>query len=147
MFKRLLVPFDGAELAPRTIDAGLALARQLGAVIVGFVAEPPVPLPSRGGSVKAQVDRAGVEELRSAEHAKRLLNGFDKRAKEVGVPFEGHYRHTRDIGEEIVQAAVEHGCDLIMMVTHDRGVIGRLLVGSVTHAVLARSRLPVLVLH
>jgi nucleotide-binding universal stress UspA family protein len=147
MFKRLLVPLDGAELASRSIDAGIALARSLGAAITGFVAEPPVPLPSRAAHATAQAAGASVEELRTAEHAQRLLDRFAKRAQAAGVPFDGHFRHTHDIADSIVQAASDYRCDLILMVTHDRGMLGRLLAGSNTRAVLSRSRLPVLVMH
>ena len=47
----------------------------------------------------------------------------------------------------IVEAAESRGCDLIVMVTHGRGAFGEFLFGSHTKAVLAGSRLPLLVLH
>jgi nucleotide-binding universal stress UspA family protein len=147
MFKRLLVPLDGAELAARSIDAGIALARTLGAAVTGFVAEPPVPLPSRAVHATAQAAGSSVEELRAAEHAQHVLDRFAKRAQAAGVAFAGYFRHTDDIAGAIVQAAGDHGCDVILMTTHDRGVLGRLLAGSITRSVLARSRLPVLVMH
>ena len=147
MIKRLLVPIDGGDLAPRTIEASLALAKQLGAAIVGFVVEPLVPLPSPGVHATPQGVVASVEELRSDEHAQRLLKRFEDRAGLAGVAFEGHYLHTREIDAAIVEAAQQHRCDLIVMVTHGRGVVSRLVVGSHTQKVLARSVLPVLVMH
>jgi nucleotide-binding universal stress UspA family protein len=45
MYKRILVPVDGNELTDRAIEASIELARQLGAAITGFVAEPCCPCP------------------------------------------------------------------------------------------------------
>lgn len=145
MFKRLLVPVDGAELTARAIDASVALARQLDAVIVGFVAEPPAPAPASSGADRLPV--ATVEQLRTEEHARQLLRQFESAAQRAGVAFDGHFEHARDVGRAIVAAAERHDCDLIVMVTHDRGRLGRLLAGSRTRDVLSRGRLPVLVLH
>lgn len=145
--KRMLVPLDGGDLAARAIEAGIDLAKQLGAVIVGFVVEPPVPLPSPGVHDTPQGAVASVEELRTDEHAQRLLARFEQRAGLVGVPFEGHSLRTREIDAAIVEAAQQHHCDLIVMVTHGRGVMSRMVSGSHTHKVLARSLLPVLVMH
>lgn len=139
LFKRLLVPIDGAELTPRAIDASVALAAQLGAAITGFIAQAPVPLPTSTAM--------SVEESRAAETAERLLQGFAARAQRLGVAFEGHYRHTPDIAAAIVQAAQQYECDMIVMLTHGRGAVGRLVFGSHTQQVLARSTIPVLVMH
>jgi nucleotide-binding universal stress UspA family protein len=46
MYKRILVPVDGSDLADRAIPASLELARQLGATVIGYVAEPMPPIPS-----------------------------------------------------------------------------------------------------
>ena len=53
----------------------------------------------------------------------------------------------RSIDDAIAEAAAESGCDLIVMATHGRGVFGELLFGSHTKAVLARCKVPLLVLH
>lgn len=138
-FKRLLVPLDGAEVAPRAIDAGIALAHQNGAAITAFIVEAPVPVPS--GST------GSVEEYRSEERAQRVLRSCEEHAQTAGVPFEGHYRCTADVTDAIVSAAQEYRCDMIVMVTHRRGVGGRTLFGSHAQQVIVRSTLPVLVMH
>jgi nucleotide-binding universal stress UspA family protein len=63
------------------------------------------------------------------------------------VPFHGKFQRTNAVDEAIVNAAAEFGCDLIVMVTHGRGVFGELLFGSHTKNVLSRCKLPLLVLH
>lgn len=147
MFERLLVPIEDAELAARAMDIGVALAAQLGASITGFVADRPVPQASMGVVTIPQDELPSVAELRCQERAQLLLDRFKKRARRAGVPFSGHHRHTDDVDGEITRAALEHLCDLIVMVTHDRDALGRLLFGSHTREVLRRTRLPVLVLH
>ena len=140
MFKRVLVPIDGTELTPRAIDTGVALAAQLGASIIGFIAQEPVPLPTSSSTIS-------VEEARAEERARRLLQRFETQAQSAGVGFEGHCLHTTDIAAAIVHAAQAYACDMIVMVTHGRGAVGRLVFGSHTQQVLARSTMPVLVMH
>jgi nucleotide-binding universal stress UspA family protein len=138
-FRRLLVPIDGAELTPRAIDASVALAAQLGAAIVGFIAQAPVPLPTSTA--------VSVEEARAEERARRLMQSFAERAARAGVAFDGQHHHAPDVAAAIVHAAQAHACDLIVMLTHGRGTVGRLVFGSHTQQVLARSTIPVLVMH
>jgi nucleotide-binding universal stress UspA family protein len=147
MFKRLFVPLDGAELTPRAIDASIELARQLGAAIVGFIAEPPVPLPSSGVHPQPHAPTASVHELLAEERAQRLLRRFGEAARRADIVFDGHFQHTPDIASAIVDAARQYDCDMIVMVTHGRGAVGRLVFGSHTSQVLAHSTLPVLVMH
>ncbi len=147
MYKRLLVPVDGAELSVRAIEQSIELARQLGAAITGFVAEPLAPVPNEATGRAAIGEALSVEELRGAEHAQVLLGRFEKQAREAGVSFEGHYTQAQHIGKAITEAAELYHCDMIVMVTHGRGRLGKLLLGSHTKDVLSRSSVPLLVLH
>ena len=63
------------------------------------------------------------------------------------MPFAGVYAVSPQVEAAIADAAVAQGCDLIVMVTQGRGPFGELLFGSHTKGVMARSRLPLLVLH
>ena len=147
MFRRLLVPVDGAELSAGAIDRSVALARQLGAAIIGFVVEPPTPFPSESESTSASARAASVEEQRTDEHARALLGRFEKHALQASVAFEGHSTHAQDIARAIIDAAAQHHCDMIVMVTHGRGRLSKLMHGSNTQAVLAGSTVALLVLH
>ncbi|NML15264.1 universal stress protein [Azohydromonas caseinilytica] len=148
MYQRLLVPVDGTELSGRAMEESIRLARQLGAEITGFIAEPAVALPSSIGTHPDRYQRAATaHEEMTAEHARKLLGRFEARAREAGVEFKGHYTRNNNIDAAIADAAHEQGCDMIVMVTHGRGAFGELLFGSHTKAVMSRSKLPVLVLH
>jgi nucleotide-binding universal stress UspA family protein len=63
------------------------------------------------------------------------------------VAFRGHHAQSPRVEDAIASAAEEHGCDMIVMATHGRGVLGELLFGAHTKGVMARSKLPLLVLH
>jgi nucleotide-binding universal stress UspA family protein len=147
MFKHLLVPVDGSELAEHAVSESVALARRLGARITAFVAEPPSPAAVTGygaSNCMRTMEEHGVE---AAEHAQAVISEFRSRAEAAGVAFEGVYTRSPEVDAAIVEAARCRGCDLIVMATHGRGVFGELLFGSRTRDVLARSELPLLVLH
>jgi nucleotide-binding universal stress UspA family protein len=147
MYQRLLVPVDGSELSARAMQKSIELARQLGAAITGFVAEPVGPSPMPGADGEAHEAVVSVHEERAAEHARRVLRQFELQAREAGVEFSGEFSHAHNVDVAIAHAADEHRCDMIVMVTHGRGSFGQLLFGSHTKAVMQRSRLPLLVLH
>ena len=146
MFQNILVPLDGSELSEKAADISLDLALRLGARITGFVAEPMPPMPSMGAHAASYARQADEHLLRTEAHALEVLRKFESRARAQGVAFIGHFLTTDAVDDAIVQAALDYGCDLIVMVTHGRGVFGELLFGSHTKNVLARSKLPLLVL-
>jgi nucleotide-binding universal stress UspA family protein len=148
MYQRLLVPVDGSELSGRAIDESIRLAKQLGAEILGFVVEPAVGIPTNIGIDPDRYQRAAtMQEEQTAEHAHKLLGRFEAQAREAGVAFKGHYARDNNVDAAIAAAAQEQGCDMIVMVTHGRGVFGELMFGSHTKGVMSRCKLPVLVLH
>ena len=147
MYQRILVPVDGSDLSDRAIHASIDLARQLGAAITGFVAEPMLDLPDLPSSRTALLRDAEAHDAITAAHAQEVLGRFAKEAQAAGVSFEGHHAQVPRIDKAIIDAAESRGCDLIVMVTHGRGAFGEFLYGSQTKAVLSGSRLPLLVLH
>jgi nucleotide-binding universal stress UspA family protein len=132
MYERLLVPIDGGVLAERAFGASIELARKLGASIVGFIAEP---YGEAGSDSAAQ------------QHSQQVLSRFEQLAREAGVPFSGAATQAIKVSEAILDAARQHGCDTIVMVTQGRSDLSALLWGSNTRQVMAHTTLPVLVLH
>ena len=146
-FKRLLVPVDGTELSDKAMETSIALALQLGASIVGFVAEPLAPLPSSPRTRALMDEEINAYDAQASAHARPVLDRFEAAARAAQVPFEGVFDQVPRVDKAIVEAAESHHCDLIVMVTHGRGAFGEFLFGSQTKAVLAGSKLPLLVLH
>lgn len=146
-FKHLLIPVDGSEFAEPAIQAGIDLARQLGASITAFIAEPPTPTPEAGYGAMRYLREIQAHGNATAEHAEHVLAGFERRAAAAGVSFKGVYAQAQQIDKAIADTAREQGCDMIVMVTHGRGLFGTLLFGSQTRGVMALTRLPLLMLH
>ena len=146
-YRHLFVPVDGSALSPRAMDGAIDLARQLGARITGFVAEPEIDLRSVTYDAAAFQQRIADNEQRNAQHASALLAQFEARAKAAGVPFEGRSASTDAVEQAIADEAERAGCDMIVMVTHGRGAMGEFLFGSATKRTITKTRLPVLVLH
>jgi nucleotide-binding universal stress UspA family protein len=147
MFKRILVPVDGTELTERAIHASLALALQLGAAITGFVAEPLPPLRLETRQRSWVIDDELEHNAMTGAHARAVLSHFEACARAAGVEFNGIHHQVPRVDRAIIEAAESCGCDMIVMVTHGRGAFGEFLFGSQTKAVLAGSKLPLLVLH
>lgn len=147
MYKHLLVPVDGTQLADRAVDDSVALARRLGARITALVVEPLAPTLASGYGASSYVRSLEEHDARTEEHAREVLEQFRRRAVDEGVSFDGVYARSPHIDSTIVDTARECACDLIVMATHGRGAFGELLFGSHTRNVLTRSALPLLVLH
>jgi nucleotide-binding universal stress UspA family protein len=147
MYRHLLVPVDGSDLSDRAIEGSIALAQQLGAAITGFVAEPLAPLPSSNQPPSLARREALEHDAITESHAREILERFESRAREAGVPFTGRHSQAPRVDRAIIAEAEAQGCDMIVMVTHGRGAFGEFLFGSQTKAVLSGSKLPLLVLH
>lgn len=147
MFKHLFVPVDGTELSKRAMDCSIELAKQLGARITAFVAEPDINITTVNPDPQIFTERMRNHEAQNAAHAKTLLKHFENRAQAAGVPFAGRFQSTDGIDAAIVSEAEQAGCDIIVMVTHGRGPVGEFIFGSHAKRTISMTKLPVLVLH
>lgn len=147
MFKHLFVPVDGSDLSHRAMEGSIDLAKSLGARITGFVVEPDLPLSTISNFPDASSGRMKAHETANKNHSDSLLNQFRARAVAAGISFDGLTVTAYGVDHAIMEEAERTGCDLIVMVTHGRGTVGQFLFGSHTQKIVARSKLPVLVLH
>ena len=147
MYERILVATDGSELSEQAVTAAIDLAlltrSELCAVKVshhhaGSYFEGSLLLSQM--EVSRLRDEADVESQRvvDAVKAKADARGV-KRTTGIVVRAEG-------VSEAIIEAARVHHCNLIVMASHGRRGIKRLLMGSETLHVLTHSHTPVLVL-
>ena len=140
MYRHILIPTDGSELAEHGVAHGLALAKSLGAkASIIFVVEP---FPDMTGRFLETLAR--YVELRK-EQAKSALDRAGNAAKEAGVPCETIQVEDAQPHHGIIAAAADNGCDLIVMSSHGRSGLPALLIGSVTNKVLTHAKTPVLV--
>ena len=133
--RTILYPTDFSDNSANALEVAGALARDYGArLTVLHVKQPPIT-PS------------GVmtpEPFESPQEAAELRKRLDAvRPNSLNVPAE-HVLLTGDEATEIVRLATDEGLDLIVMGTHGRTGVGRLLMGSVAEQVLRRAPCPVL---
>ena len=143
MYKHILVATDGSELADKTVADALALAKTLEARVTAVTvtdiyptgAYSPIPMPS-------MIERY---EAAAAENARKILASVNAAAAKLGITCE--MRHIKDQmpAEGIVAAAGEAACDLIVMASHGRRGVARMLLGSQAQKVVTLSPVSVLV--
>jgi len=145
MFKHLLVPTDGSPLSESTVTRAIAFAKDAGARITFFYAQPDFPMPIYGEG--ALIDPTTPEQFArsAAEEARRILDRAKAAADAAGVAADTDTVVNEVPYEAVIDAAERHGCDLIFMASHGRRGIAGLLLGSETQKVLTHSNIPVLV--
>ena len=145
MFKNILVPTDGSTLSHKAIRSAVRLAKEQKARVTGFYVGPEWSPNRYGDSSLTGFVSPSQHSAIVKKTADRYLAAVKKAAATAGVSCkclhaEGSYPY-----EEIVKAAQRNRCDLIVMASHGRRGISRLLLGSETSKVLAHSKVPVLV--
>ncbi len=146
MYKHILIPTDGSEIADKAVDSGIDFAREAGARITFFTAVPEYELPSTSSVMAHQpVVSLAEHERRSAEKAKAILAKALEKARTCGVVCAGDHALSNKPYEAIIAAVKRHGCDAIFMSSHGRKGLARLWYGSETVEVLTHSDIPTLV--
>jgi nucleotide-binding universal stress UspA family protein len=147
VFRNILVPTDGSALSRRAIARAVRLAKEQKARITGLWVGPA--WEPNLYAYAAGVPPGYISPRKHATHVKqaagRHLTHVKKAAAAARVPckcvcVEGAFPYL-----EIINAARRNRCDLIVMASHGRRGISRLLLGSVASKVLAHARIPVLI--
>jgi nucleotide-binding universal stress UspA family protein len=142
VYKHILIAADGSELAGRAVTAGLALAKVLDARVTVVTATEPWSAMVIGEP--ALTFPIQEYEKAAAEKATRILASAGSAAKDAGVAYET--MQVSDFpAEGIIATAKEKGCDLIVMASHGRRGLSKLILGSQAARVLALSTVPVLI--
>jgi len=143
MFKNILLPTDGSDQSLRAARMGIALAKLVGAKVHAYhVLAPLAAIAYMSDLIRNAPDDYHHE---AVDRARLELEAIHKLAKEAGVPFEGGYAFDQRPYSAIVGAARQYDCDLIVMGTHGRTGLDRLVLGSETSKVLGCTEVPVLV--
>lgn len=147
MYARILIASDGSELADRALEHGLQLAKLAGSELTIVTVTEPVTIVGGGyASIAGGVIDPLPELIEAQEKAAReLLERAAKRAAEHGVTAKTILVDNSFAAEGIVATANEIGAELIIMGSHGRRGLNRLLLGSQTNNVLAHTKIPVLV--
>ena len=147
MYKHILISTDGSDIAQNGVDHGLSLAKHLNAKVTIITVTEPFPFyasAAAGGWVPMTADLAGYEQDQQA-FAQDVLSQAQQAAEKLGVSATTLHVPEEHPATAIIDTAKQEGCSLIVMGSHGRRGLGRLLLGSQTAEVLAHSPVPVLV--
>lgn len=146
MYKRILIATDGSALSRKAVASGLDLAGLAGAQVVVFNAVPRYPLSYFEGGSNVPVTEIARTEKLWAENAMAIVDAVKAIAEARGIKAKAVTGRSDLVAEAILSTAKKHKCDLIVMASHGRRGIKRLLLGSETAHVLTHSHIPVLIL-
>jgi nucleotide-binding universal stress UspA family protein len=134
---RILVPVDGSERCNRAVKHVISLCQELGPADVHLINVEPAPVGWQTHDMARETIQAHAKELglEATAGARAMLD-------EAGLKYELHLE-TGHIAETIARVAKEAGCDSIVMGTHGRSVVGKLVLGSVAADVLHLVDIPV----
>jgi len=146
MYQRILVATDGSSLSKKAVASAIALAASMDAELVALKVVARYPLGYfEGGLVTLPSEIARVEK-QMAESGQAIVDAVQKSALSKGVKTRAITVRSDLVSDAIIAAAKKHKCDLIVMASHGRRGVKRLLLGSETQLVLTHSHVPVLVL-
>ena len=146
MFRKILVPLDGSELAERALDPALRIAFQQGSEVTllraPVVEGMAVPITEPLGGVGLFWPEGAART--AAQDARKYLENVKTRYRGRGVPF-GMRLAEGDAAEVILTTVRDRQIDLVAMSSHGYSGLTRLVLGSVTEQVLHGVACPVLV--
>lgn len=146
MYARILIPTDGSKLSDKAARAGIELAALLGAQVVALRVVPRYPISYFEGGVGVAPSEVSRIEKEWASQAQAEIDSLKARAEGRGVQAKAIVVRSDLVAEAIIAAAQKHKCELIVMASHGRKGLKRLLLGSETTNVLTHSKVPVMVL-
>ncbi len=137
-FKRILIAVDESTIAAHAADVGTELAKSLKAEMAFVYVTDPATLDAASSGVPSDVL------LRMAEQeAKKLLAAFRERAPMSPAALE--FLEVGNPAAKIVEGAKNWSADVIVIGSHGRGKVQKLLLGSVAEGVVRHAPCPVLV--
>lgn len=144
MYQHILVPIDGSETAQHALKVAIRLAKeqQSELLIVHVISEISMSLPEGGYVPDAQeaFRESGREILRQAEADARKA-GVTVQTKLLEIE-----RFGQNAADMIVAEAENQGADLIVIGSHGRRGVRRLLLGSIAEGVMRIASRPVLLI-
>ncbi|WP_153101847.1 universal stress protein [Paraburkholderia hayleyella] len=144
MYTRILVAVDGSQTARRAFDAALDLARSNGARLQPFYVIENIPMYFEAPGYDPSVLRNNM-----IEQGKELGTQFAQAMREQDVEGElltGEASSLDDVSTVILRAATQFGADLLVLGTHGRRGVQRLILGSIAERCVRQATLPVLLI-
>jgi nucleotide-binding universal stress UspA family protein len=144
MYARILVATDGSTLSKKAVNSAISLAALCGAELIAIKVVPRYPQSYFEGSIPLSVEDVKRVEKQWAEDGQAVVEAVKKTAATKGVAVKALTVKSDLVSDALISAATKYKVDLIVMASHGRKGIKRLLLGSETQHVLTHSHVPVL---
>ncbi len=146
MYRSILVATDGSELSKKAVGSATDLAAAVGAELIALYVVPRYPVSYFEGGITISTEEIARTEKQWSERGQAVVDAVRLEAQDKGVKTKAVVIQSDMVAESIMSAANKNNCDLIVMASHGRKGIKRVLLGSETQHVLTHSTVPVLVL-
>jgi nucleotide-binding universal stress UspA family protein len=148
MYTNILLSTDGSDVAKKGVTHGIALAKALNAKVTVIAVTEPQPVDYGSGHASGWMpSQEEIDSFDAAckEHAGIVLDEARSTAQQIGISAELLHVPNAYPATAIIETAKSRGCDLIVMASHGRRGLRKLLLGSQTSEVLVDGSVPVLV--
>lgn len=145
-YKRILVTTDGSPLSEKAVSHAVDLAASMDAELFVLKVLPCYPQYYFEGSIALPTSEIERIEKHWAEEGEAIVEAAKKTAEERGVTVSTVLTRAEVVSNAIIEVAKARNVDLIVMASHGRKGMERLLLGSETQQVLVHAKIPVLVL-
>jgi len=148
MYANILVSTDGSDLARKGVKDGIALAKALNAKMTVITVTEPLPVYYGNGHASGWIPSQEMFDSFDAackENAGKVLDEARAMAEQIGISAELLHVPNAHPATAIIETAKSRGCDLIIMASHGRRGLRKVLLGSQTSEVLADGSVPVLI--
>jgi len=142
MFKHILVPVDGSPTAQKAVEKAAGLAKAFGSAVTAIYVIDPYPFTGLGSDFaygQAEYLSAASAEAKEATEAARAT------LTQAGVKVDTSVIEAHAAWRGILETATAIGADLIVMGSHGRRGMEKIVLGSVAQRVLSHAHLPVFI--
>lgn len=146
MYTKILVATDGSTLSKKAVNSAIAMAALMEAELVALKVVARYPQSYFEGGLAIEASEINRVEKSWTDHGQAIVDAVQKTAEAKGVKTKAVIVKSDLISDAIIATAKKHKCDLIVMASHGRKGIKRVLLGSETQQVLTHTHIPVLVL-
>lgn len=145
IYQRILIPIDGSATSERALHEAIRLAEGTAQLQLLYVIEEVFPIDAEG---YAFIDYAALQDAVRKTGERTLAQAADK-VRQSGAAVETKLLEAK--GERVAAVVNDEACrwraDLVVIGTHGRSGLNRLLLGSVAEGVVRGASIPVLLIH
>jgi len=147
--QKIMIPLDGSKCSIRALNSVINLAKFTGSKIVGVFVIPsdvsPLPLDDLFDPLHS-IEPVGYK-AKLTKYGQKILDHAEQVCKKNNVKFSKHILFGNP-GNDIVAFAEnkKNGVEMIVMGSHGHGRTGEILLGSVSHTVVHKSKKPVMII-